>query len=62
MKKQRHFGTANGIAERETAAIAAMMDDCDVASEKNARGFSIDRTPSIRSWRGRWPPGEIISN
>jgi hypothetical protein len=49
VKKQHHFGTVNGIAERDAAVIAAMMGDlcriveildCDVATEEErARVF-----------------------
>ena len=55
VKKQRHFGTANGIAERETAVIAAMMDDlcriveilnCDVATEEE-RARVFDRSDPL---------------
>ena len=72
MKKQRHFGTANGIAERDTAVIAAMMDDlcriveildCDVATEEErARVFDRVGPPLSDPGEDAWPPGEIISN
>jgi hypothetical protein len=49
VKKQHHFGTASGIAERVATVIAAMMNDlcriveildCDVATEEErARVF-----------------------
>jgi hypothetical protein len=55
VKKQCHFGTANGIAERDAAVVAAMKDDlcriveildCDVATEEERAGV-FDRSDPL---------------
>jgi hypothetical protein len=55
MRKQRHFGTANAIADREAGVITAMMDDlrriveildCDVATEE-VRARVFDKSDAL---------------